>query len=128
MLHFGAHDYRHIHALVRCTALEALVMPGQAAFDVVAKRDENGEACASIWRKQLTRLAIRPRSLTLLDTAVELMAVLAIDIAQVASVVITAQPAQALGNRDKIFYYCSDGPEVLLMSEEKSWVVLSAAH
>ena len=40
----GTHDYRYIHALVRGRALEAFVMPGQASFDVVAKRDENGKA------------------------------------------------------------------------------------
>ena len=55
------------------------------------------------------------------------MAILAIVIAQVASVVITAPPVQASGKGDEISSFRSDGPDVLLMFEEKSRVVLDAA-
>ena len=41
----GPHDYRIIHVPVTVTALDAFAMAGQvAAFDVVARCDENGEA------------------------------------------------------------------------------------
>ena len=67
------------------------------------------------------------RGLALHDTSVRLGAVLAIVIAKVASVVITAQPAQALGKCDKISSFLFDGPNLLLMFEEKRRVVLGAA-
>ena len=67
------------------------------------------------------------RGLTLHDTAVRVVAVLAMFIAKVASVVITAQPTQALGKYDKMSSFRFDGSNLLLMFEEKCRVVPGAA-
>ncbi len=68
----GSHDYRHIHALVSDTALKAFVMSGLAAFDFIAKRDENGEAVDFDFQTKIDMPSYQPslgRGLTLPDTA-----------------------------------------------------------
>lgn len=91
----GANDYHHIHTLVSRTVLENIVMPGQAAFDVVVKVSENGEAAGIDFRESIDTHGYRmtlARGLILLDNEVGLVAVPPIGMAQVDSVVIKAQP------------------------------------
>ncbi|KAL2052211.1 hypothetical protein ABVK25_007653 [Lepraria finkii] len=91
----GANDSHHIHTLVSRTVLENTVMPSQAAFNVMVKVSKNGEAAGIDFRGSIDTPGYRmtlAHGLILLDTEVGLVAVLPVGIAQVDSVVITAQP------------------------------------
>ena len=104
----GANDSHHIHTLVSRTVLENIVMPSQAAFDVVVKVSKNGEAAGIYFRGSIDTPGYRmtlARGLILLDTEVGLVAVLPVGMAQVDSVVITAQPGYVVANGDEISHF-----------------------
>ena len=65
----GANDYHHIHTLASGTVLEAVVMPGQAAFDVVTKVSENGEAVGFDFRGSIDTPGYQNGSSPWLDMA-----------------------------------------------------------
>ena len=125
----GANDYHHIHAPVSGTVLEAVVMPGQAAFDVVAKASESGEVAGFDFRGSIDTPGYQmaqARGLILLDTEIGLVAILPIGMAQVDSVVITTQIGQFLIKGDEMSYFQFGGSDVVLMFEKKSNVVINA--
>jgi phosphatidylserine decarboxylase len=125
----GANDYHHVHASVSGIVLEAVVMLGQGAFNVVPKVSNNVKAAGSDFRGSIDTSGYQmaqARGRILLDSEIGLVAVLLIGMAQVDSVVITARPGQRLGKGNEISFFQFGGSDVVLMFGKRSQIVASA--
>ena len=106
--------------------LEARVILAQVYLEVITKVDDNDESP----HLKLNRTFDAPdsagyqflqaRGLVVLDTAIGLVAILPIGMAQVSSVILTADVGKTLRKGEELSYFPSGGSDIILIFEAKS--------
>ena len=129
-------DYHRQHAPVGGTVLEARVIPGQAYLEVVPEKVETGPDNQHHHRLRMHRAFNAPdsagyqfaqaRGLVVLDTPIGLVAVLPIGMAQVSSVVVTAEVGVTLRKGEEISYFQFGGSDIIVLFEARSNVSFTA--
>jgi phosphatidylserine decarboxylase len=124
-------DYHRLHAPVGGTVLEARAIPGQVYLDVIPEPLGDGTH-----RLRPVRQFDAPdspgyqfaqaRGLVVLDTPIGLVAVLPIGMAQVSSVVVTAQVGVTLRKGEEIAYFQFGGSDIIMVFEARSNVSFTA--
>jgi len=133
-------DYHRLHVPVGGVVRESRVIQGQAYLDVVAKPVANGEAgehrLAAVRNKfdyeEFDALDgtgyqfAQTRGLIVLETPIGFVAVLPIGMAQVSSVVMTAEVGKTLFKGEEFSYFQFGGSDHIVLFEAASNVTLSA--
>jgi phosphatidylserine decarboxylase len=143
-------DYHRQHAPVNGTVLEARVIPGQVYLEVDPKVSDDGTVSLVLSRKfhnngKRGKVARSPdevvtfdapdtagyqfcqtRGLVVLDTPIGLVAVLPIGMAQVSSVILTAEVGKVLRKGEEISYFQFGGSDIVVLFEAKSNVSITA--
>lgn len=133
----NTNDYHRLHVPVGGRVLESRVVPGQVYLDVVAvpiEGDENGTCKVIPVRNQSTFDArdntgyqfAQARGLLVLETEIGLVAVLPIGMAQVSSVVMTAEVGKRLHKGQEFAYFQFGGSDHIILFEAASNVNLTA--
>lgn len=144
-------DYHRLHAPIGVTVLEAKVIPGQVYLEVEV--DDNGKlqpirhiAPAPI-KVRASKKGPGPggefrdfvapnsagyqfcqmRGLFVLDTEIGYIAVLPIGMAQVSSVIPTAEVGKTVQKGEELAYFQFGGSDIVLVFQEKSGVKITAA-
>ncbi len=127
-------DYHRQHAPVGGTVLEARVIPGQVYLQVVAER-VTGDSSDRHYLKPLRQFDApdnagyqfaQARGLVVLDTPIGLVAVLPIGMAQVSSVILTAEVGVTLRKGEEISYFQFGGSDIIVLFEARSNVCFTA--
>lgn len=115
--------------------IEARVIPGQVYLEVVAEPVSSGDGPLR-HRLRPVRTFDAPdnagyqfaqaRGLVVLDTPIGLVAVLPIGMAQVSSVILTAEVGVTLRKGEEISYFQFGGSDIIVLFEAKSNVCFSA--
>lgn len=133
-------DYHRLHVPVGGKVLESRVIQGQAYLDVVAQpASGGGEGEHSLVAIRSRRQAetydaqdnegyqfAQTRGLIVLDTPIGLVAVLPIGMAQVSSVVMTAEVGKTLHKGEEFAYFQFGGSDHIVLFEAASNVNLTA--
>ena len=128
----GPNDYHRQHAPVGGTVLEARVIPGQVYLEVITQVDDrDGNPHLKLHRTfdapdNAGYQFLQARGLIVLDTAIGLVAVLPIGMAQVSSVILTAEVGKTLRKGEELSYFQFGGSDIILVFEAKSNVSLTA--
>ena len=112
-------DYHRWHAPAAATVVEARVIQGRAWLDVkVESAVVDGRSVNRIEAVEGTGYQfIQTRGLVVLDTGVGLVACLPVGMAQVASVVITAEVGTALRKGEEMGYFQFGGSDCVMVFE-----------
>jgi phosphatidylserine decarboxylase len=127
-------DYHRQHTPVGGTVLEARVISGQAYLElkiVPIEHDEmGGNRLEGVRHLDLCDNTgyqfAQTRGLIVLDTPIGLVAILPMGMAQVASVVITAEVGVTLRKGEEISYFQFGGSDIVMLFEAHSNVCVSA--
>ncbi|KAJ2981383.1 hypothetical protein NUW58_g6703 [Xylaria curta] len=134
----NTNDYHRLHAPIGGTVLEAKVIPGQVYLEVVVSQNGTLQPVRTIdqdHKKQPRDLDApntagyqfcQARGLVVLDTAIGLVAVLPIGMAQVSSVVLTAEVNETLAKGEELAYFQFGGSDIVLVFESRSKVDITA--
>ena len=120
-------DYHRWHAPVGGTVLEARIVQGQVWLDVQAIEVE----VAGVKRKILRALEgtgyqfVQTRGLVVLDSAMGLVACLPVGMAQVSSVVITAEVGSPIRKGEELGYFQFGGSDFVMVFERRAHLALS---
>ena len=119
-------DYHRWHAPAAATVLEARVIHGRAWLDVeVQRRTTQGGIVNRIEAVEGTGYQfVQTRGLVVLDTAAGLVACLPVGMAQVSSVVITAEVGAVLRKGEEMGYFQFGGSDFVMVFEARCGVVL----
>lgn len=119
-------DYHRWHAPVRGTILEAQVIQGQAYLQVtVAEALDDGKRIKVLDALDNTGYQfVQTRGLVVIDSPIGLVACLPMGMAQVSSVVITAEVGQTLHKGEELGYFQFGGSDFVMVFERKSNVQL----
>ena len=121
-------NYHRFHAPLAGKVLEATVIPGQVALKLVIKRDKSGAAFLD-FREAMDApgfQAAQARGIMILETAVGLVTIAAIGMAQVSSVQMTIQKGQELQKGEEMGRFQYGGSDIVLMFEARSNMELDA--
>lgn len=131
----GPNDYHRQHAPVGGMVLEARVIPGQVCLQVVPEKVDD-RPDGAVHRLKPLRAFDAPddagyqfaqaRGLVVLDTPIGLVAVLPIGMAQVSSVILTAEVGGTLRKGEEISYFQFGGSDIIVLFESKSNVSFTA--
>ncbi len=127
-------DYHRQHTPVAGRVLEARVIPGHVFLEVraVLARDDGSSNRRVEGVRSLDSLDeagyqfSQARGLVVLESAIGLVAVLPIGMAQVSSVVMTAEVGVSLRKGEEISYFPFGGSEIIVMFEASSNVCFTA--
>lgn len=121
-------DYHRWHAPVRGKVLEARVIQGQTFMDIGVKSEAvNGKTENVLHALDGTGYQfVQTRGLVVMDSPVGLVACLPMGMAQVSSVVITAEAGQTLHKGEELGYFQFGGSDFVLVFERASNVQLIA--
>jgi phosphatidylserine decarboxylase len=127
-------DYHRQHAPVGGKVVEARVIPGQVYLEVQAVPIQNDpEGCCSLVGKRAFDAPdnagyqfAQARGLVVLDTPIGLVAVLPIGMAQVSSVIITAEVGVTLRKGEELSYFQFGGSDIIVLFESASNVSFTA--
>ncbi|HEY7770029.1 phosphatidylserine decarboxylase [Longimicrobium sp.] len=127
-------DYHRQHAPVGGTVVEARVIPGQVYLEVDAQPVDGSADGHHRLRMRRTFDApdnpgyqfAQARGLVVLDTPIGLVAVLPIGMAQVSSVVVTAEVGVTLRKGEEISYFQFGGSDIIVLFESRSNVSFTA--
>ena len=125
-------DYHRLHVPVGGTVLESRVIHGQVYLDVQAVPVEGTdeyrvEGVRELDAQDATGYQFaQTRGLIVLDTSIGLVAVLPIGMAQVSSVVMTAEVGKKLHKGEEFAYFQFGGSDHIVMFEAASMVNLTA--
>jgi len=144
-------DYHRQHAPVGGKVLEARVIPGQVYLEVNPQLSVDGVLSLAPQRKLHNPSTkkqssggdqegvmvfdapdnagyqfCQTRGLVVLDTAIGLVAVLPMGMAQVSSIILTAEVGQTLRKGEEISYFQFGGSDIVLVFESKSNVSVTA--
>jgi len=123
-------DYHRLHVPVAGTVLEAKVIQGLVFLDVVAIPVGDSAKLTKI--RQFDALDatgyqfMQARGLLVLDSPIGLVAVLPIGMAQVSSVVMTAEVGKTLQKGEEFSYFQFGGSDVVMVFEAKSNITFFA--
>ena len=124
-------DYHRLHAPLGGKVVEARVIQGQAYFEVEALLDDAG--ISSLHAKRQFDAPDSPgyqfdqtRGLIILDTPVGLVAVLPMGMAQVSSVINTAEVGVTLRKGEEIAYFQFGGSDIVVLFEASSNISITA--
>ena len=124
-------DYHRWHAPVRGRVLEARVIQGQACMDIGVKSAiVDGQARNVLDARDGTGYQfVQTRGLIVIDSPVGLVACLPMGMAQVSSVVITAETGKTLHKGEELGYFQFGGSDFVMVFERASNVqLISQAH
>ena len=127
-------DYHRQHAPVGGTVLEARVIPGQVYLEVIAEPiagDTNGRHRLKPLRQfdapdNAGYQFAQARGLVVLDSPIGLVAILPIGMAQVSSVIVTAEVGVTLRKGEEISYFQFGGSDIIVLFQNRSNVCFSA--
>ncbi|WP_223641941.1 phosphatidylserine decarboxylase [Corallococcus sp. EGB] len=124
-------DYHRLHVPLPGRVLESRVIHGQVYLDVVAKPEADGTHRLHAARRMDAEDGTgyqfaQARGLLVLDTPTGLVAVLPIGMAQVSSVVMTAEPGKTLHKGEEFAYFQFGGSDIVVLFEASSSVGLTA--
>ncbi|WP_028310285.1 phosphatidylserine decarboxylase [Derxia gummosa] len=127
-------DYHRQHAPVGGTVVEARVIPGQVYLDVVSEPIAGDAEGARRLRPVRSFDAedgtgyqfAQARGLVVIDSPIGLVAVLPIGMAQVSSVVLTAEVGATLRKGEEISYFQFGGSDIVVLFEARSNVSFTA--
>jgi phosphatidylserine decarboxylase precursor len=130
----GPSDYHRQHAPVAGTVVEARVIPGQVYLEVVAEPvpgDTSGRHRLQPRRRfdALNNAGYQfaqARALIVLEADIGLVAVLPIGMAQVSSVILTAEEGVTLRKGEEMSYFQFGGSDIIVLFEAKSNVSFTA--
>ncbi|PHH82738.1 hypothetical protein CDD82_4994 [Ophiocordyceps australis] len=127
-------DYHRLHSPVAGKVLEAFKTAGEVYLEIGVKDKKN--VCANVRVGSLPdeldfvdgegHQWFQMRGLILLDSPIGLVAVIAVAMAQIASVVITAQEGRQLHKGEEICYFQYGGSDIVLLFQKKSNVHFTA--
>jgi len=125
------YDYHRQHAPVAGKVVEVKVIPGVCYLQVVAESDANGKPTLSMKREldapdDPGYQFLQARGLIVLDTAIGLVAVLPMGMAQVSSVVLTVGNGDVLTKGQEISYFQFGGSDIVVVFEAASQVNITA--
>lgn len=126
--YLNTYDYHRLHTPVRGRVLESRVIHGQAYFEVKAKPVKKGGGVGSgVHALQPVRTLVgyantgyqfaQTRGLLVLESPVGLVAVLPIGMAQVSSVVMTAEVGRTLHKGEEFAYFQFGGSDHIVLFE-----------
>ena len=125
-------DYHRLHVPVGGEVLEARVIPGQVYLDVRAVPVEGGDTYAIEAVRQFDAQDgtgyqfAQARGLIVIDSPIGLVAVLPIGMAQVSSVVMTADVGTTLRKGEELAYFQFGGSDHIVLFEAAANVTLTA--
>lgn len=124
-------DYHRWHCPVAGTVLETRVVQGQAFLDVtvVQLQDAQGRIGRRLQAVEGTGYQfVQTRGLVVLESAIGLVACLPVGMAQVSSVVITAEVGSTLRKGEEMGYFQFGGSDFILVFQQVSEVSIGHAH
>ena len=122
-------DYHRFHSPVAGTVLEARIIQGQAYLDVDVIESAGGPG--QIPQRQLHAVEgtgyqfVQTRGLVVLDSPVGMVACLPVGMAQVSSVVITAEVGAVLRKGEEIGYFQFGGSDFVMVFERSSQIEMN---
>lgn len=144
----GPTDYHRLHAPVSGKVVESRVIHGQAYQEVIPRADAKGNLTLGVQRKLNSRIHqkdvvrsmgmeldgpdnpgyqfVQTRALIVLNSAIGLVAVLPIGMAQVSSVVLTAEVGVALRKGEEIAYFQFGGSDIVVVYQAVANVSVTA--
>jgi phosphatidylserine decarboxylase len=144
----GPNDYHRQHAPVGGRVLEAINIQGQVYLEVNPVQNEDGELTLipqrrlhnSVEHKNVVSTFgvefdapdnpgyqfVQTRGLLILDTAIGLVAVLPMGMAQVSSVVLTAEVGVTLRKGEELSFFQFGGRDIVVLYENRSNVSMTA--
>lgn len=119
-------DYHRWHAPVAGTVLETRIVQGQVWLDVVAAEDEVNGTKQNVLRalEGTGYQFVQTRGLVVLDTPVGLVACLPVGMAQVSSVVITAEVGSCIRKGEELGYFQFGGSDFVMVFERGAQLTL----
>lgn len=131
--YLNTYDYHRLHTPVRGRVLESRVVLGQAYFDVKASPAGDGSGSHTLHaERSFIGLAntgyqfAQARGLLVLDSPIGLVAVLPIGMAQVSSVVMTAEVGKTLRKGEEFAYFQFGGSDHIVLFEPAVQPALTA--
>ncbi|KAI2640813.1 putative phosphatidylserine decarboxylase [Hypomontagnella submonticulosa] len=126
-------DYHRQHTPVSGRVLEARVIEGQAYLETVTvNQNEEGEDGQLVAHRSVDApdspgyQFVQTRGLIVIDSPIGLVAILPIGMAQVSSVIVTAEKDVSLRKGEEISYFQFGGSDIVMVFQEKSKVALTA--
>jgi phosphatidylserine decarboxylase len=121
-------DYHRWHAPVRGKVLEARVLQGQAYMEVATKPSPDGNSLVRVLsdRDGTGYQFVQTRGLIILDSPIGLVACLPMGMAQVSSVVITAEEGVTVRKGEELGYFQFGGSDFVMVFERSSNVQLTS--
>ena len=122
-------DYHRFHSPVSGTVLEARIIQGQAYLDVDVIESDGGAGESP--KRQLHAVEgtgyqfVQTRGLVVLDSPIGLVACLPVGMAQVSSVVITAEVGAVLRKGEEIGYFQFGGSDFVMVFERGSQIEMT---
>ena len=122
-------DYHRWHAPVRGTVLEARVVQGQVWLDVTAREVEleTGKRNVLCALEGTGYQFVQTRGLVVLDSPAGLVACLPVGMAQVSSVVITAEVGSCIRKGEELGYFQFGGSDFVMVFERRAKLALFCA-
>jgi len=120
------YDYHRYHAPVQGKVIESKIIQGEAYLDVIVGQEINGNRKVSVLSAQngTGYQFFQTRGLVVLDSPIGLVACLPIGMAQVSSVVITAEVGVTLHKGEELGYFQFGGSDFVMVFERSSNVQL----
>ncbi|CAG8726318.1 2471_t:CDS:1, partial [Cetraspora pellucida] len=123
-------DYHRVHAPVNGKVLQAKVIPGLAYLDVIAQNSSDGKRRIIPIREMVyfpPRYQFsQTRGLIVIDSPIGKVAVLAVGMGKVSSVVLSVNEEDEVKKGDEISYFQFGGSDVVFVFENKSQVAVVA--
>ncbi|KAI0379757.1 putative phosphatidylserine decarboxylase [Hypomontagnella monticulosa] len=128
-------DYHRQHTPVSGRVLEAKVIEGQAYLETITvNENEEGTDGQLVAHRSVDApnspgyQFVQTRGLVVIDSPIGLVAILPIGMAQVSSVIVTAEPGVSLRKGEEISYFQFGGSDIVMVFQEKSRVALTAVN
>ncbi|KAI6083726.1 putative phosphatidylserine decarboxylase [Hypoxylon rubiginosum] len=124
----GPNDYHRVHAPVGGKVLEARLIKGQVYFEVTVDNEGQLHSCRKTLSSSNTAgyQFCQMRGLLVLETKIGLVAVLPIGMAQVSSVILTAEKGRTLFKGEEVAYFQFGGSDVVMVFQASSNVQFTA--
>ncbi|KAI1500927.1 putative phosphatidylserine decarboxylase [Biscogniauxia marginata] len=128
-------DYHRQHTPVSGRVLEARVIEGQAYLETITvNQNEEGEDGQLVAHRSVDApntpgyQFVQTRGLIVIDSPIGLVAILPIGMAQVSSVIVTAETGVSLRKGEEISYFQFGGSDIVMVFQENSRVALTAVN